>query len=410
MGSISSFWVPPCLQINSGIGQRHVGRVFSSLGSGESSGLPSESFMSNGAPVVKEKEKIGYGIDGGNGHMGFRVGQKKRGEDVATEKLDALWDDGFGTTSMKDYLDAAKEMIKPDGGPPRWFCPVECGCPLKDSPLLLFLPGMDGVGLGLIMHHKPLGKQVVWPLLNYADQGGKMHESIKVSAVARAFEVRCLHIPVYDRTPFEGLVECVEQTVRDEHASSPNKPIYLVGDSFGGCLALFVAAHNPSIDLVLILANPATSLESSPLRPFFPLLEDFPDELHTTIPYLLSFIMGEPFKMAMVNVEPFPPAQMVRSLLENLTALLSRLSVVADIIPKETLIWKLKLLKSAAAHANSRLHAVQAEVLVLASGKDNMLPSEDEAKRLSSLLKNCKVCNFKDNGHSLLLVGNVLYS
>ncbi|GAB4835924.1 hypothetical protein Ancab_000843, partial [Ancistrocladus abbreviatus] len=73
--------------------------------------------------------------------MGSRVGQKKWGEDVAPEKLDALWDDGFGTTSMKDYLDATNEMIKPDGGPPRWFCPVECGCPLKDSPLLLFLPG-----------------------------------------------------------------------------------------------------------------------------------------------------------------------------------------------------------------------------------------------------------------------------
>ena len=38
----------------------------------------------------------------------------------------------------------------------------------------------------------------------------------------------------------------------------------------------------------------------------------------------------------------------------------------ADIIPKDTLLWKLKLLKSAAAYANSRLHAVKAEVLVLA--------------------------------------------
>ena len=41
-----------------------------------------------------------------------------------------------------------------------------------------------------------------------------------------------------------------------EHALSPNKPIYLLGDSFGGALALAVAACNPSIDLVLILANP----------------------------------------------------------------------------------------------------------------------------------------------------------
>lgn len=72
----------------------------------------------------------------------------------------------------------------------------------------------------------------------------------------RVFEVRCLHIPVNDRTPFEGLVKYVEETVRLEHALSPKKPIYLVGDSFGGCLSLAVAARNPTIDLVLILVNP----------------------------------------------------------------------------------------------------------------------------------------------------------
>lgn len=48
----------------------------------------------------------------------------------------------------------------------------------------------------------------------------------------------------------------VENAVRDEHALFPNRPIYLVGDSFGGCLALSVAASNPMIDLVLILVNP----------------------------------------------------------------------------------------------------------------------------------------------------------
>lgn len=49
------------------------------------------------------------------------------------------------------------------------------------------------------------------------------------------------------------------------HASSPNKPIYLVGDSFGGCLALAVAARNPKIDLVLILANPGKLSEREQL-------------------------------------------------------------------------------------------------------------------------------------------------
>lgn len=43
--------------------------------------------------------------------------------------------------SLKDYFDEAKDMIKADGAPPRWFSPLECGSHSPDSPLLLFLPG-----------------------------------------------------------------------------------------------------------------------------------------------------------------------------------------------------------------------------------------------------------------------------
>ncbi|KAF2287917.1 hypothetical protein GH714_003204 [Hevea brasiliensis] len=265
----------------------------------------------------------------------------------------------------------------PDGGPPRWFCPLECGQPRKNSPTLLFLPGMDGVGLGLTLHHKALGK---------------------------VFEVWCLHIPVYDRTPFEGLVKLVEETVRIEHAASPNRPIYLVGDSFGGCLALAVAARNPKIDLVLILANPATSFGRSQLEHLLPILEALPDGLHNAVPYLLSFVMGDPLKMAMVDIENrLLPKSKIEQLSGNLTALLPLLSGLTDIFPRETLLWKLKLLNSAAAYANSCLQAVKAEVLVLASGKDYILPSGDEAKRLKSSLRNCTVRLFKEHGHAILL-------
>lgn len=41
------------------------------------------------------------------------------------------------------------------------------------------------------------------------------------------------------------------------------------------------------------------------------------------------------------------------------------------------------------------------------SGKDNMLPSEDEAQRLMKSLQNCKARSFKDNGHTLLLVREI---
>jgi pimeloyl-ACP methyl ester carboxylesterase len=48
----------------------------------------------------------------------------------------------------------------------------------------------------------------------------------------------------------------VEDVVRAEHSISPNKPIYLLGNSFGGCLALAVAARHPRINLILVLVNP----------------------------------------------------------------------------------------------------------------------------------------------------------
>lgn len=53
-----------------------------------------------------------------------------------------------------------------------------------------------------------------------------------------------------------GLLKIVEETVRAEHERSPRRPIYIVGESLGGCLALSVAALNPNIDLALILINP----------------------------------------------------------------------------------------------------------------------------------------------------------
>ncbi|KAK9732764.1 hypothetical protein RND81_04G020200 [Saponaria officinalis] len=140
------------------------------------------------------------------------------------------------------------------------------------------------------------------------------------------------------------------------------------------------------------------------LKPLIPIMEALPDQLHKALPYLISPMLGEANKMAMVNVDAkLPPISVLKQMVANLTSLLPRVSILADIIPKDTLVWKFKLLKSAANYTNPRLHAVKAEVLVLASGKDNILPSEDEAKRLSRVLKNCEFRTFCNNGHTLLL-------
>jgi hypothetical protein len=41
-----------------------------------------------------------------------------------------------------------------------------------------------------------------------------------------------------------------------------------------------------------LLLVPATSFAKTPLQPILPLLEAMPSDLHVTVPYLLSFVMG----------------------------------------------------------------------------------------------------------------------
>ncbi|KAF8676419.1 hypothetical protein HU200_046965 [Digitaria exilis] len=218
--------------------QARFGLRASSLESA-SSALTVPNGVAAGAAAVERKEKVKEDKDD--------VAAKEREEKRA---LEALYDDGFGSVTVKDYFAAAKAVSRDDGGPPRWFCPVECGRPaVDDAPPLLFLPGTDGVGMGLILHHKSLGK---------------------------VFEVRCLHIPVNDRTPFE-----------------------------------------------------ATSFAKTPLRPILPLLESMPSEFHVTVPYLLSFVMGDPLKMASVSIENnLSPPETLQKLSDSLTSMLPLLSGV----------------------------------------------------------------------------------
>ncbi|KAG0453701.1 hypothetical protein HPP92_025005 [Vanilla planifolia] len=281
-----------------------------------------------------------------------------------------------------DFIEQSRELVRPDGGPPRWLSPLDCGGSRHaECPPLFFLPGIDGVGLGLVRHHQRLGK---------------------------IFDVWCLHIPVKDRTSFEGLVNYVESTVQSKHSWKPNTPIYLVGESLGACIALAVAARNPQIDFVLILANPATSFSGSQLQYLLNTLDFVPEPLHVVIPFLLDCFTGKTMRMSSTFAEDkFSVQQIVSSLAESQTRMLVSLSFLADILPKDTLLWKLKVLKSASSYVNSRLHSVKAQTLLLASGMDELFPSGEEAKRLCKILPNSRVRHFNNSSHRLFLEGTL---
>ncbi|PWZ32347.1 Acyltransferase-like protein [Zea mays] len=272
--------------------------------------------------------------------------------------LEVLYDDGFGSVTVKDYFAAAKVLCRDDGGPPRWFSPVECGHPAVDqAPLLLFLPGMDGVGTGLILHHKSLGK---------------------------VFEVRCLHIPVNDRTPFEGLVQIVENLIKHEHDLSPDRPIYLVGDSFGGSLALAVAARNPQIDLVLILVNPGSYIICK-------------DSIAASI--ASTGISAKRVSCYSAVSSQFCHGNcliLYQGILFYGSSNFSRQEQPMQILVSMPCKPRFYFLPE---HRSI--------MLPVFSGKDNLLPSGEEADRLFKALKNCRVRYFKDNGHTLLLEDGV---
>jgi len=248
-----------------------------------------------------------------------------------------------GGKKVEEIVKQAKEMTRKSAeeGPPRWFTPLDCGKPPPNAPLLLYLPGIDGTGLGMASHHQSLGE---------------------------LFEVQCLHIPVMNGTSFEGLLTFVEGTLKWEFRHAPSRPIYLVGESLGGSLGLALAANNPDMDLVLVLVNPATCFSKSPLRPWFSLMEILNEKFYSIIPFTHE-----------------------------------RLWTLAKTIPRESLLWKFRMLQSAELYTNPRLHLVNHNVLLIVSGKDEFLPSGEEALRLKSVLKNCKIRYFKDSGHTLLL-------
>ena len=123
-----------------------------------------------------------------------------------------------------------------------------------ERPVLLYLPGIEGTGYSL---------------------------SRQTEELSSDFNVKWLTVPANDRTPFDGLVQFVRDAIEAESSAGG---VYVVGESFGGVLALNVAlgstARPPKNLKGLVLINPATSVtESWPktLPPLLKALEGLPE-------------------------------------------------------------------------------------------------------------------------------------
>lgn len=74
---------------------------------------------------------------------------------------------------------------------------------------------------------------------------------------------------------------------------SPERPVYLLGESFGGILALAVAANRPDLVDRVVLANPATSYPKSVWPVIGPLLPQVPKVKSLAARFLLAVSLSD---------------------------------------------------------------------------------------------------------------------
>lgn len=228
-----------------------------------------------------------------------------------------------------------------------------------DLPLLIFLPGMDGTGLLL---------------------------RSQIPHLSKAFDLRCLNIPGDDMSSWDRLAEATIAAIASERRSG-DRPIYLCGESFGGCLGLLVALKAPQLWERLILVNPASCFRQQPLINFGS--------------YFTRLLPKNIYPLSSLGLLPFLAA-LERMLPENRQALLDAMRSV----PQRTSIWRLELLRSF--HIQSKdFKAIKKPVLLIASGGDRLLHSVAHGRFLTQQIPQAKMVVLPRSGHACLLENDV---
>lgn len=294
------------------------------------------------------------------------------------ELADTLLGDPYKTLREKTLLGQA---LVTDGGPARLFSPLvpkEPGAPEAHTlPLMFYMPGIDGTGLAAYRQFPRLTK---------------------------AFDLRCLVTPSTDRTPFAELVETVSASIKAElDDQAGGRPVYLMGESFGGIMCLALAHQLGEYVDRLVIVNPASSFSDTIWPSAGPLLAQLPGEVYKFLPFALAPLMSNPIAMAMNDVDTRRPlVNQASDLMYGLIDLAPQLAALRLVLPADTLAWRLELLKEGSKYVNSRLGEIQQRVLVLAGDKDLLIPSNNEAERLGKKLPRCRARVLKDRSHALL--------
>ncbi len=227
-------------------------------------------------------------------------------------------------------------------------------------PLFVFLPGMDGTGQLL---------------------------RAQTAGLEAGFDVRCLAIPPDDLTSWEELAQRVIDLIGSEINGDKRRSVYLCGESFGGCLAMKVAAMAPHLFDRLILVNSASSFHR---RPWIAWGATFTRYLPEVL-YQCSSVTFLPLLATFQKIAPLDRQALVDAVRS---------------VPQKTSVWRMSLLDRFEVPIDE-LRQLTQPTLILASANDRLLPSMVEGFRLKTMFQNAQVVVLPDSGHTCLLEADV---
>eukprot|EP00873_Tetraselmis_striata_P011400 jgi/Tetstr1/431664/TSEL_021193.t1 len=265
--------------------------------------------------------------------------------------------------------------------------PAGCGSSaahVSALPFCLYFPAMDGQGLTA---------------------------SEQFPTLCTAFDVHQLRLAASNRSSYQELITLsaayLEQALED---SPPERPVYLIGDSWGALLALGTALRCPDLVQRVALVSPVTTAPTAGwarlldvAAPALALAGPLPEQLQRSLPLAFAPILGNPLRMAAGALDAASGLDGLRgAATAAATDLLGQLGALGEQLPPATLDWRLNVMRNAIKALNPKLSKVEQRVLVVVGDEDRLMPAVQEAERLGKRLQRAVTRVLPGSGHSLL--------
>mmetsp|Transcript_3776 Transcript_3776/g.5834 ORF Transcript_3776/g.5834 Transcript_3776/m.5834 type:complete len:725 (-) Transcript_3776:374-2548(-) len=262
------------------------------------------------------------------------------------------------------------------------------------KPIAVLLPGLDGFGISA------------------TEQFNDMAEN---------FEFWRMSVSVNDKSSFTSMTDAVVKFI-DDIAVKHGREVVLIGESYGGLLAPSVAIRykirQESPIKGLVLVNPATSFDKTQWTTLGPLLaslrylENKENEPARRFPTPYSVLGGLTLSALIPDSNQFGrildtlsglPVQNTDDLAQIFKTMGNGFDLLAELLPADILEHRLtRLLPAGSAVVNPRISSLDLPTVIISGQEDNLLPTKEEAERLSKEFPNNNLIRVSGSGHWVL--------